>query len=141
VPARLSLVLPAVPAGVPRARGAISHLCDQLGIGGELASDIRLAVTEACTNCVLHSHGGYAQDPTFVLHARVVLDTLIVVVRDFGRGLGRGPSHASGLGGGLRLISRVADTSRISSPAGGGVRVAMRFALPVRVLAPLHPAA
>jgi serine/threonine-protein kinase RsbW len=140
VPASLSLVLPAAPAGVPHARVGIARLCEQLGIEGEFAYDIRLAVTEACTNCVLHSHGAYPRDPTFVLHARVAQDTLIVVVRDYGRGLGHRPSHASGLGVGLRLIALVADTAHVSSPLGGGVRVVMRFALPVRRLALRRPA-
>jgi anti-sigma regulatory factor (Ser/Thr protein kinase) len=141
VSACLSLVLPAAPAGVPSARAEITRLCGELGIDGQLADDIRLAVNEACTNCVLHSHGGYAVHPTFVLHARVARDTLNVVVRDFGRGLGYGRSHAGGLGYGLQLIGQLADTARVTSPPGGGVRVAMRFEMRSRQPALLRRAA
>jgi anti-sigma regulatory factor (Ser/Thr protein kinase) len=125
----LSLVLPAVPEAVPRARAGIARLCEQLDLERSLVEDIGLAVTEACANCALHSRVADAVNPTFVLHARVEDGTLIVVVRDFGRGLGHGSRSAGGLGLGLLLIERLADTTRISAPAGGGVRVAMRFAL------------
>jgi anti-sigma regulatory factor (Ser/Thr protein kinase) len=131
VPPRLSLVLPATPDGVPRARAAVTDLCDQLGLDDEQADDIRLAVTEACTNCVLHSQGeDDAGDATFVLSAHVAAGELVIVVRDFGGGLLHAPVGSGGLGLGMQLIEQLAESSQISSRPGGGTRVSMRFSVP-----------
>jgi anti-sigma regulatory factor (Ser/Thr protein kinase) len=130
VPPRLSLVLPAAPEGVPAARAAVTDLCERLGLAAGQTSDIRLAVTEACTNCVLHSHGDDAGEATFVLTAHVDGDELVIVVRDFGGGLLRAPVGSGGLGLGMRLIEQLSETSQISSRPGGGTRVSMRFNVP-----------
>jgi serine/threonine-protein kinase RsbW len=127
---RLSLVLPAEPQGVPRARAAVSELCEQLGIDSRQADDIRLAVTEACTNCVLHSQGDESGEATFVLDARVARDELVIVVRDFGGGLLNAPVGSGGLGLGMQLIEQLSVSSQISSRPGGGTRVSMRFSVP-----------
>jgi serine/threonine-protein kinase RsbW len=126
---RLSLVLPAIPGGVPQARAAITDLCDRLGLDSEQADDIRLAVTEACTNCVLHSQGDEPGDATFVLDAHVARDELVIVVRDFGGGLAHAPVGSGGLGLGMKLIEQLSESSRVSSRAGGGTRVSMRFSV------------
>lgn len=126
--ASLSLVLPAVPEEVPHARAAIGSLCEQLGIDGALTQDIRLAVTEACANCALHSYSADAPNPTFELQALVVEDSLVMVVRDYGGGLLRGRMRA-GLGVGLRLIEQLAEDAEVAAPRDGGLRVTMRFAL------------
>jgi serine/threonine-protein kinase RsbW len=125
----LRLAFPSVPGGVPSARSAITELCEQLEIDGERADDIRLAVTEACANCVLHGHSPAARRSTFTLEARVDDRSLVVVVRDFGDGLLRGPMRARGLGLGLELIDSLAESAQVSSRPGGGVRVTMRFAM------------
>ena len=130
VPPHLSLVLPAAPDGVPAARAAVTDLCTRLGLSASRTADIRLAVTEACTNCVLHSHGDDAGDATFVLAAQVDGDELVIVVRDFGGGLLRAPVGSGGLGLGMRLIEQLSETSQISSRPGGGTRVSMRFNVP-----------
>jgi anti-sigma regulatory factor (Ser/Thr protein kinase) len=128
---RLRIEVPVEPAAVPSARGAVTRLCEHLGIGGELAERIRLATTEACTNCVLHA---YRDDDdagsTFALEARVEDDTFVLVVRDYGRGIAAsGSSRPDSLRLGLRLIDELADSSSISSRPGRGTRVAMRFAM------------
>jgi anti-sigma regulatory factor (Ser/Thr protein kinase) len=127
---RLSLVLPATPEGVPQARTAVTELCERLGLEREQADDIRLAVTEACTNCVLHSQGDGPGDATFVLDASVNRDELVIVVRDFGGGLLRAPVGSGGLGLGMQLIDQLSESSQFSSRPGGGTRVAMRFNVP-----------
>jgi serine/threonine-protein kinase RsbW len=129
VPSRLSLVLPAAPEGVPRARAAVTDLCEQLGLDDAQANDIRLAVTEACTNCVLHSQGEDAGDATFALDAHVADDELVIVVRDFGGGLLHAPVGSGGLGLGMRLIEQLSESSQISSRPGEGTRVSMRFSV------------
>lgn len=128
--ARLRIELPAVAEKVPNARGAITRLCEHLELEDELSGNIRLAVTEACTNCVLHAYeADDAASSTFALEARVEDDALLVVVRDAGTGMARARSCTKGLGLGLSLMRRAASSVDITSRPGGGTRVAMRFAL------------
>lgn len=127
---RLSLVLPAVPAGVPRARDAVTDLCERLGLEQDLADDIRLAVTEACSNCVLHSPTQDGASPTFILDAHLDDGELVVVVRDFGVGILGAPAGNSGLGLGMKLIEQLSASSQVSSQPGHGTRVSMRFGVP-----------
>jgi serine/threonine-protein kinase RsbW len=126
--ARLMIELQAVPERVPSARGAITRLCEDLEIEADLAGQIRLAVTEACTNCVLHAYESGAES-TFALEARVVDDDLLVVVRDAGAGITAVRSARAGLGLGLRLMRQAASSMDVVSRPGGGTSVAMRFAL------------
>ena len=125
----LDITLPALPEQIPVARKAISGLCDLLGIAGERADDIRLAVSEASTNCVLHSAAGGAADSVFTIEAHVVGGSLLVSVRDFDGGLVRGPIRGGGQGLGTQLIKHLSQRTDIASRPDGGMRVAMRFPL------------
>ena len=128
--ARLMIELQAVPERVPSARGAITRLCEDLQIEEDLAGQIRLAVTEACTNCVLHAYADESgTDATFALEARVEDDDLLVVVRDAGAGITSVRSGRAGLGFGLRLMRQAASSMDVVSLPGGGTSVAMRFAI------------
>ena len=128
--ARLMIELQAVPERVPSARGAITRLCEDLEIEEDLAGQIRLAVTEACTNCVLHAYADESgTDATFALEARVEHDDLLVVVRDAGAGITAVRSGRAGLGFGLRLMRQAASSVDVVSLPGGGTSVAMRFAI------------
>ncbi len=128
--ASLMIELQAVPERVPSARGAITRLCEDLQIEEDLAGQIRLAVTEACTNCVLHAYADESgTDATFALEARVEDDDLLVVVRDDGAGITTVRSGRAGLGFGLRLMRQAASSMDVVSRPGGGTSVAMRFAL------------
>jgi anti-sigma regulatory factor (Ser/Thr protein kinase) len=127
---RLRLHLAATPEEVPFARAAITRLCEHLEIDDEVADRIRLAITEACSNCVLHAYDAGADAATYVLDARVERHALRVVVSDRGVGVrGAQPNVLDSLGFGLSLIRELADSSDISERPGGGTRVVMRFAL------------
>jgi stage II sporulation protein AB (anti-sigma F factor) len=126
----LRLRLCASPEEVPFARAAITRLCEHLEIGDEQTERIRLAVTEACSNCVLHAYAEPADDDTYVLDARVDQHALRVTVCDSGRGVREGRANTEpGLGYGLQLIHGLADSAEVSARAGGGTRVVMRFAM------------
>ena len=59
---RLILELPAADAsGVARARQAATSHAKQLGLDEDIQERVRLAVTEACANCVLHAYDGSGQ--------------------------------------------------------------------------------
>jgi anti-sigma regulatory factor (Ser/Thr protein kinase) len=126
---RLSLEVPAAAAAVPGARRAITRMCEHLGLTGELTERIRLAVTEACTNCVLHAYGD-AASATFAVEARVDGDWLLLVVRDYGQGMTPGRHRGDTLNLGLHLLEELADSASVSTRPGRGTRVAMRFAIP-----------
>jgi anti-sigma regulatory factor (Ser/Thr protein kinase) len=127
---RLRLHLSATPGDVPFARAAITRLCEHLEIDDELTERIRLAVTEACSNCVLHAYGGRSDTAMYVLDARVDQKALRVSVCDSGVGVHNSPpSKHDNPGLGLGLIEKLADTSHVSSRPSGGTRVVMRFAM------------
>jgi serine/threonine-protein kinase RsbW len=126
---RLRLRLSASPEEVPFARAAITRLCEHLEIQDEQMNDIRLAVTEACSNCVLHAYDEGMATGSYVLDARVDHDTLRVTVCDSGVGVHNTRATHPGLGDGLYLIQALADSAEISSRLSGGTRVVMRFAL------------
>jgi stage II sporulation protein AB (anti-sigma F factor) len=126
----LRLQLSASTADVPFARAAITRLCEHLGIDDEPTENIRLAVTEACSNCALHAYDDLAVSPTYTLDARVDRRDLRIVVSDRGMGLhGSHTSKARSGGYGLDIIRQLAGSSHVSERPGGGTRVVMRFAL------------
>lgn len=128
MPLRLELEQPAVPDSLPIARSRITEFCEEHLLDDEVTARIRLAVTEACTNCVLHAYGdGARPGSTYMLEASGDGDDIVVVVNDCGIGVARAEATA-GFGFGLRLIDDAADGTEVSSRPGYGTRVVMRFA-------------
>jgi stage II sporulation protein AB (anti-sigma F factor) len=126
----LRLQLSASTAEVPFARAAITRLCEHLGIDDHPTENIRLAVTEACSNCALHAYDDGAVSPTYTLDARVDRRDLRIVVSDRGMGLQRSQTSKARSGGyGLGIIRQLAGSSHVSERPGGGTRVVMRFPL------------
>jgi anti-sigma regulatory factor (Ser/Thr protein kinase) len=131
VPTCLELEFAAIPEGVTTARAAITSLCERLQLADDVVMRVRIAVNEACINCVQHAYTGDAPNSTYMLETRVEDDALLVIVHDYGVGIVEGtPSASAGLGLGLRMIEGLADSTDISSRTGHGTRVAMRFVIP-----------
>ena len=128
--AQLRLRLSASPEEVPVARAAITRLCEHLEINDEQTNNIRLAVTEACSNCAMHAYEESTATGTYVLAARVDRHALLVTICDSGQRVHntRASIHP-GLGCGLSLIQALADSAEITSRPNGGTRVVMRFAM------------
>lgn len=105
----VELVLPAEPESVALARQMVRGILDTLDWGEESRTDISIAVTEACTNAVLHAYPD-AEDGEYEVHAWVEPERLVVAVRDRGRGITpRVPSPAAGLGLGVPLMLAIGD--------------------------------
>jgi anti-sigma regulatory factor (Ser/Thr protein kinase) len=127
---RLRLCLSASADEVPFARAAITRLCEYLEIEDEQTERIRLAVTEACSNCVLHAYGDGPDTCTYVLDARVDQQALRVTVCDSGVGIHNARANTRpSLGSGLYLIQTLAESAQISARPSGGTRVVMLFAM------------
>lgn len=126
---RLRLHLSATVAEVAFARDAITRLCEHLELGDDVIERIRLAVSEACTNCVLHAYDELDVKAVYVVDCRMDGQALRVTVCDRGRGIHNArPSEHAAARLGLALIEQLADSSDIASRPGGGTRVVMRFA-------------
>jgi anti-sigma regulatory factor (Ser/Thr protein kinase) len=123
----VEMSLPAVPENIAVVRRLLGAVGEALQLDTELVEDLRLAVTEACTNVVRHAYGGDVAGPIELTVAQSE-DRLRIVVGDRGRGLGPSPD-TSGPGLGLPLIAAIADSVEIERRAPGtGSRVAMSFA-------------
>ncbi|HWK29479.1 MAG TPA: ATP-binding protein [Solirubrobacter sp.] len=121
------LTLPARPENVAVVRHVLGAFAEALRLPDELVEDLRLAVTEACTNVVRHAYPAGQTGPVEI--SIEPLDALVrVVVADQGRGIGTS-SDAAGPGLGLPLITAVADDVELLPVPGGGSRVAMTFSL------------
>ena len=119
----IRLTVPARPENVAVIRHVLGALADALALPPALIDDVRLAVTEACTNVVRHA---YESDGTIDVVVRPRGDTLEVVVSDVGRGMGPSPDTA-GPGLGLPLIAALTDTLEIERNRSHGSRLVMRF--------------
>ena len=122
----LELTLPARAENVAVVRHAFGGLGEAYDVGDQALSDIRLAVTEACTNVVVHAYPD-AEGPMAV--SAVIDDhTLRITVADDGHGLLPRPD-SPGLGLGLPLIASLADTLELGSGEGQRTEVRMTFRL------------
>jgi serine/threonine-protein kinase RsbW len=125
VPA-VRLRMPALPDAVGVARQALTGVCEVLGLDARATGDVRLAVSEACTNVVTHA---YRDEPEVgELEVAVLLHDreLTVVVRDRGRGIAP-RVDGGGLGLGLPLIAALTRRAEIGDQDGGGTEVSMTF--------------
>lgn len=126
--APIILRLPAQPDSLAIVRQAITGVAEVLGITDDRLDDLKVAVTEACTNVVLHAYEG--REGFMEVRAQQQDGTLVVTVRDEGSGIvPRAEKTGPGLGLGLQMIAALADDVRIAADDGGGTLVRMAFAL------------
>lgn len=113
---------PGTPVGVRMLRREISAIAAGCGMDADRVADVRLAVTEAATNAVVHA---YEKQPGgLTVRADVREGELEIVIADTGQGVAAGrDSHGFGLG--LPLIASVASRFNIRSrPVGTEVHMA-----------------
>jgi len=125
------LTIPAKPEYITLGRLALTGLARARsgGLSQEVLGDLKLALTEACTNSVRHAYpGGHgAVEILYELYA----DRLVVEVADGGGGFTRPPAAGAvsvadeltegGLG--IAIIEALSDELEISQEPGGGSRL------------------
>ncbi|MFZ1153861.1 MAG: ATP-binding protein, partial [Solirubrobacteraceae bacterium] len=82
----MELALPARAENIAIVRHALGGFGEAFGLPEPKLSDIRLAVTEACANVVVHAYPGDQEGPMEVV-ASMEEEALTVLVRDWGRGI------------------------------------------------------
>lgn len=120
---------PATRESLPIVRGEVAEYAARIaGFEGQRLDAIRLAVSEAVTNAIVHGYPSQA-DAEVRVTAAVVEGTLVVLVVDDGCGY-RTPARTPGLGYGLPLMSESADELVLHERAEGGTEARMSFRLP-----------
>jgi serine/threonine-protein kinase RsbW len=119
---------PAVPDAVADLRQSVVEHGRRVGLADETLAALRLAVSEAATNVVLHAYADEPQPGPVHVHADIDDSHLRVVVSDDGRGMRPRPD-SPGLGLGLPLIAQLAESFEVESTPGGGTALCMRFRL------------
>ena len=124
------LKLPAYAENVAVVRHAIGGLAEVMVMDEQTLADIKLAITEACTNVVIHAYDD-GEDGLLEVDASVEDELLSVVIRDSGRGIVPRPD-SPGLGLGLPLIATLAETLELGKDDVDHTEVRMTFRLDAR---------
>jgi serine/threonine-protein kinase RsbW len=120
------LTLPARAENVAVVRHAFGGLGDALDVPDHALADVKLAVTEACTNVVVHAYPD--GDGPMAVSAGLRDGALTVIVSDEGRGILPRPD-SPGLGLGLPLIATLASTLELGTNDRDETEVRMTFEL------------
>lgn len=113
---------------MPRFRADVTALAAEAGAPPRVLDDVRLAVTEACSNVVMHAYAGRETPGDVLVRAVVDAGHLDVVVRDWGRGLSA-PPLAAGLGLGLVLLRSLTSSVDVVQHPEDGIEVHLGFEL------------
>src|ERR1700712_1607217 len=123
----LELKLPARAENVAVVRHAFGGFAEALSVDEQTLADIKLAITEACTNVVIHAYED-DEDGSLEVDASIDDRRLTVVIRDRGRGIVPRPD-SPGLGLGLPLIATLAESLELGTNDREQTEVRMVFEL------------
>ena len=131
---RLNLTLPALSVNEGAARAMVSAFCAQLNPTIEELADIKCAVSEAVTNCIVHAYPEKLGNIT--LRCRILKDNVLdIVIKDKGVGIpdieqARRPAYTTGgaerSGMGFTIMESFMTDLEITSKPGKGTTVHMR---------------
>ena len=129
-PSPVRLSLPAEARNIAVVRRALEAIAEELALPRRQIEDMRLAVTEACTNVVRHAYTDVEARDASAMRVALLPETdgMQVIVEDRGRGLGPS-SDPRGPGLGLPLIAALTSQLEVSHGADDrGSRLTMSFA-------------
>lgn len=135
----MKLRLPAISVNEAVARSVISAFCAELNPTVEELGDLRCAVSEAVTNCIVHAYRDRkSSEPSYIYISVRLYDTreISVEISDSGCGienieLARTPAYTTGepderCGMGFLVMESFTDSLSVKSRPGKGTTVLMR---------------
>ena len=135
----MKLRLPAISINEAVARSVISAFCAELNPTVEELGDLRCAVSEAVTNCIVHAYRDRKSgEPSYIYISVRLYDTreISVEISDSGCGienieLARTPAYTTGepderCGMGFLVMESFTDSLSVKSRPGKGTTVLMR---------------
>lgn len=124
--------LPAIGENESFARSILSSFVLSLSPTIEEINDLKTAISEAVTNCVVHAYN--KNDGVIEIFAEINENLLSVTISDFGKGIAdiekaKTPMYTSGgderSGMGFTIMETFMDTLEVSSKLGEGTSVTM----------------
>ena len=124
--------LPAIGENESFARNIISSFVLSLSPTIEEINDLKTAISEAVTNCVVHAYD--QNEGVIEISAQIDENTLSVTIVDFGKGIAdveiaMTPMYTSGgderSGMGFTIMETFMDTMQVTSTLGSGTTVTM----------------
>ena len=119
---RVELTIPAKAEYITLCRLALTGISRLRPLGEETLADLKLALTEACSNSVRHAYGN--GEGQVAIHYELHPDKLVVEVTDDGEGFD--PLHSRDEDGeltegglGIAIIRSIADELEIGAGEGG----------------------
>ena len=130
----MKVIFPSLSANEGFARGAVAVFVSQLDPTVSELGDIKTAVSEAVTNCIVHAYPDNIGE--IALKCRLLPeDTVEITIKDRGRGIenieeAREPLFTTGgeerSGMGFTIMESFMDSLRVRSTPGKGTTVIMR---------------
>ena len=133
----LKLCVPGKPEYVGTVRMTISHVAAGAGFDIEAIDDIKVAVSEACTNIICHSHDH--SDFSYDIIIEREEKGITITVMDQGAGFETAdyiepiPGETSGSGMGIFIIRALMDEVDVHSEVGVGTNIRMKKYLQDRI--------
>jgi len=121
----LEISLPARAENIAVLRHILGGVGDALALDPEVLADLKLAVSEACANAVVHAYDD-GEPGLLDLEVSTLSAGVEVVVRDHGRGMAP-RDDSPGLGVGLPLMASLSESLELTNRADGGTEVRMSF--------------
>mgnify|MGYP004691253213 CR=1 FL=1 len=129
----MKLVLPSLSVNEGMARAAVAAFCSQLDPSALFLADIKCAVSEAVTNCIVHAYRESAGN--IYITVKLLDDAAEVVIRDRGCGIpdvkkAREPLFTTDAEGersgmGFSVMEAFMDRVEVFSSPGEGTRVVL----------------
>ena len=133
----VSLTIPSMPEFVGVVRLAISGIAARMNFTIDEIEDIKISVSEACTNAIQHAYGTAPNPEKDFIDIKAYLtdDNLDIVVKDYGQGFDLSiigtpeqrekSKEKMGLGLGLTFIKSLMDNANFESVEGQGTTIQM----------------
>jgi serine/threonine-protein kinase RsbW len=124
-PATIRLQLDSRPESLLCVRATLAGAGEAMSLDRGRLDDLRTAVSEACSNVVLHAYGG--QPGTMRVEVQFHPEGVCASVLDQGVGIRSPAAAGERMRVGIPLISALADRAEFISPPEGGTEVRMAF--------------
>ena len=126
---RFAATYEARPESVGLVRNQMAALAADCGLDAQRIADVKLAVSEAATNALVHAYRDRPTPGTIRIEAVIEDGELRISVIDEGTGIRPRPD-SPGLGLGLPVIASVAERLEIAPGGDAGTNLRMAFGCP-----------